>query len=211
MNYNPYGFEDIFKACGYIPRYDNSSSDKSFYDGNFQSNSNIKNNGNGHAEDGTDMGESGGTNGSSFSGFDFRCNDIPLGFQKMYPQMFVIIGEIIGNAVAGRIPVNVQDAFGNWLQLVGQVILTYNAQQQYFQSGPGRYFSPINYNVSNPFCTYGSFSENREDKKTHKKSKVSRKDIRKIDNNINDLVKEINSLKYQLDRINEKIEQENNQ
>ena len=208
MNYNPYGFEDIFKACGYTPRYEGTSNDKTFFDGNFQNNESIKNNGNGHGEDGTDNGNTGKSGGNSFGGFDFKCEDIPCGFQRMYPQLFVIIGEIIGNAVAGRLPLNVQDAFGNWLQLVGQIILTYNAQQQYFQSGPGRYFSPINYNVSNPFCTYGSYTDEKEDKKSHKKSKVTKKDIRKLDSNINELVREMNSLKSEIEKINERMEQE---
>lgn len=194
---NSYGFDDIFKTCGYRRR-GTSNTDKTSYDGN-------------------DSETQEGYQGNQNSGFDFNCNDIPFGFQGMYPQLFVIIGEIIGNAVAGRIPLNVQDAFGNWLQLIGQVILTYNAQQQYFQSGPGRYFSPIYYNVSNPFCSYGEFENNKtskdgcynkEGKKHHKKSKVTQKDINKLDNNINELVKEINSLKYELNSINERINQE---
>ena len=31
-------------------------------------------------------------------------------------------------------------AISNWLNLVGQAIETYGAQQQYFQNGPGRYY-----------------------------------------------------------------------
>lgn len=81
------------------------------------------------------------------------CSDIPNGFQSLNPELFVIIGEILGNIVAGNLPFNVQNAVGNWLELVGQAILTFNAQQQYFQGGPGRYFNPKNYNVTNSFCT----------------------------------------------------------
>ncbi len=80
------------------------------------------------------------------------CSDIPNGFQSIHPELFVIIGEILGNIVAGSVPFNVQNSIGNWLQLVGQAILTYNAQQQYFQSGPGRYYEARNYNIVNPFC-----------------------------------------------------------
>ena len=62
-----------------------------------------------------------------------------------------IIGELLGNVFAGTMPFNVQNAIGNWLQLVGQAMLTYNAQQQYYQSGPGRYYDRANRDVTNPF------------------------------------------------------------
>ncbi|MDU5110270.1 MAG: hypothetical protein E6248_07465 [Clostridium sp.] len=81
------------------------------------------------------------------------CNDIPNGFQNINPQLFILIGDVLGNIIAGNIPFNVQNAIGNWFELLGQVILTFNAQQQYFQSGPGRYYDPKNYNVDNPSCS----------------------------------------------------------
>lgn len=56
-----------------------------------------------------------------------ECRDIPNGFQDVDPQLFILIGEILGNILSGRLPFNVQNALGNWLQLVGQVIETYNA------------------------------------------------------------------------------------
>ena len=37
-------------------------------------------------------------------------------------------------------PYNVQNAIGNWLMLVGQAIVTFNAQQQYCMNGPGPCF-----------------------------------------------------------------------
>lgn len=49
-------------------------------------------------------------------------------------------------------PFNVQYAIGNWLQLASQLILTYNAQQQYMQSGPGRYYDIRNKNINNNEC-----------------------------------------------------------
>jgi len=42
---------------------------------------------------------------------------------------------------------------GNWLMLVGQAIVTLNAQQQYFETGSGRYYDVKNKNVLNSFCT----------------------------------------------------------
>ncbi|NLK94806.1 MAG: hypothetical protein GX275_06405 [Clostridiales bacterium] len=85
-------------------------------------------------------------------GAPFGCSDIPGGFQDLNPQLFILIGEIMGNCLAGNLPFNVQNAVGNWLQLVGQAILTYNSQQQYFQAGPGRYYDIRNKNVANSFC-----------------------------------------------------------
>lgn len=73
-------------------------------------------------------------------------------FQSINPELFVIIGELLGAVWANQLPFNVQNAIGNWLQLVGQAILTYNAQQQYYEQGPGRVFDPRNFNVDNPNC-----------------------------------------------------------
>jgi len=36
------------------------------------------------------------------------------------PGLFIVIVEILGNIVAGSIPFNVQNAVGNWLQLVAK-------------------------------------------------------------------------------------------
>ena len=83
----------------------------------------------------------------------YYCGDIPGGFQAINPQFFLIMGEILGNVIAGQMPFNIQNVIGNWLQLVGQAIETFNAQQQYMQSGPGRYYDIKNLNVNNPFCT----------------------------------------------------------
>ena len=75
-----------------------------------------------------------------------------MDFQDMPPEAFIIVAEVIGNLWACNLPFNIQNALGNWLQLLGQIILTYNAQQQYFQGGPGRYYNPKYRDVNNPFC-----------------------------------------------------------
>ncbi|MBK1812724.1 hypothetical protein JHL18_19060 [Clostridium sp. YIM B02505] len=99
----------------------------------------------------------GGNNSSSNNGTtnesnSWACHDIPNGFQGLDPQLFVTIGTILGEIMAGNMPFNVQNALGNWFELLGQVILTYNAQQQYFQGGPGLYYNPKNYNINNQYC-----------------------------------------------------------
>jgi len=84
---------------------------------------------------------------------DFACGqDIPNGFQGANPQLVLLVGEILGNVMSQSLPFNLQNFIGNWLQLVGQIIETYNSQQQYMQAGPGRYYDIRNININNPFC-----------------------------------------------------------
>lgn len=71
-----------------------------------------------------------------------RCGD-KMDFQNVNPELFIVVGELLGNVIANELPFNVQNAVGNWLQLVGQAIETYNAQQQYYQQGPGRFLPQI--------------------------------------------------------------------
>lgn len=141
------------------------------------------------------------------------CFDIPNGFQTLNPELFVAISGVLGQIMAGNLPFNVQNALGNWFELLGQVILTYNAQQQYFQSGPGRYFSPENYNINNQFCntsqnTTQSSNSNKSNKKSSKnESKDSKKNnknsstqnnldkINELESRINDLMAEIETIK----------------
>ncbi|MCR1951243.1 MULTISPECIES: hypothetical protein [unclassified Clostridium] len=132
------------------------------------------------------------------------CNDIPPGpFQTLPPELFAIIGEIIGNIIAGNIPFNIQNLIGNWLELVGQVILVFNAQQQYFESGPGRYYDPKNYNISNPFCSNNSTSTNGNTSSTSASSSTNSSNsndiniskIEKLEKQIEELTKELTEIK----------------
>ena len=129
------------------------------------------------------------------------CNDIPGGFQDMNPELFAIIGEIIGQIAAGKMPFNVQNAIGNWLQLVGQVILTYNAQQQYLESGPGKYYDIKNKNIQNSYCTpsdgsdSSSGSGNSSDKDNSNEIKALKDCICSLSNEIKKLKGEVNQLK----------------
>ena len=133
-----------------------------------------------------------------------RCgdSDIPGGFQDLNPQTLVVIVTIIGINIANQIPFNIQNAVGNIFVLLGQVIITFNAQQQYFQGGPGRYFNPKYYNVSNSFCNETDYVQNGEVKndvkgssKNKKKSKNLEKEISNLKSKINQLQKEIDNLK----------------
>jgi len=181
-------FEDLARACGY------TNCNKSSNNANDASNNKTTNN-----------------------SCNMGCSDIPNGFQSLNPELFTVIGEILGNIVAGSIPSNIQNSVGNWLELVGQVILTFNAQQQYFQSGPGRYFNNANYNVANPFCnttstnTTPNTSSSNDNKNTSKSNdknsnsdnnrKPTKEEIDKIEMlelRINQLTCEIEKLKNKL-------------
>lgn len=147
------------------------------------------------------------------------CCDIPNGFQSLNPELFTVIGEILGNIVAGSMPANVQNSVGNWLELVGQAILTYNAQQQYFQGGPGRYFNPKYYNVTNPFCNstptntaQNNNSNNDSNNSSKNKEKNSNSDYNITSANGNNLDKiemlelRINQLTAEMEKIKDKLE-----
>ena len=100
--------------------------------------------------------------------------------------------------------------------------MTYNSQQQYFQGGPGRYFNPMYYNVSNPFCnqtstssaeenmtSYGvskSEGESSEEKGSGSSKKYSKKnkkndDIRVLKNKMEDLLSQIQDIKEEINNI----------
>lgn len=162
-----------------------------------------------------------GYNNSSDNTDNTGCNDIPNGFQNINPQLFILIGDVIGNIIAGNIPFNVQNAIGNWFELLGQVILTFNAQQQYFQSGPGRYYDPKNYNVDNPSCSTNptdstsnttstsNSSNSSSSSKTSSSSPVSESStsndndininkLQELEDQIKDLTNELNKIKILL-------------
>ena len=190
MNFNGWGnFDDLFRACGYTSSCENNNENTS------QNNENNNNNNN--------------NNNNSYG-----CNDIPNGFQTLHPELFIIIGEILGNIVAGSVPFNVQNSIGNWLQLVGQAILTYNAQQQYFQSGPGRYYEARNYNIVNPFCSsespstaaYTANPANAQGKSSSQSSSKKKSTSSSKSNNLNeekieDLEKQVEALTREINEI----------
>lgn len=69
--------------------------------------------------------------------------------QDAHPEATLLLGELIGNFMPMQMPFNVQNLIGNWLQLIGQIILVFNAQQQLWQNGPGHYYSRCNKNIGN--------------------------------------------------------------
>lgn len=127
----------------------------------------------------------------------FFNNDIPCGFQDINPQLFTIIAQIVGDVISKDVPSNVQNSLGNWFCLVGQTLLTYNAQQQYFESGPGNVFNPINRNSSNPDCPGNnteSTSDIEDDASGKNKDSVEIK-LDTLENEIKILKKEMKKLR----------------
>lgn len=47
---------------------------------------------------------------------------------KLSPFEFVTVGTIIGYLLSVNLTVTEQNSLGNWFELVGQIILTFNAQ-----------------------------------------------------------------------------------
>lgn len=178
MEFKGWGsFDDLVRACGYTNCNENSENNNS-------NTGNINNEFN-----------------------NIGCNDIPNGFQGLDPQLFILVGEILGNIISGRLPFNVQNALGNWLQLVGQVIETYNAQQQYFQSGPGRYFHPKNFNAANQFCTQNQSSASQNTNSNVGNANKSKKNDSKVKNSDESNDDKINQLELCISELKEEIEE----
>ena len=140
----------------------------------------------------------------NFTGFfdEQGCSDIPGGFQDLNPQLFSVIGQVVGMAISGNLPFNIQNAVGNWLMLVGQVIITFNAQQQYFQSGPGRYYDLKYKNVTNPFCQQSNKSSaySQTGESTSKSTKTA-----KTSSDMEHLKKEVDRLSLELERLRKEV------
>ncbi len=47
---------------------------------------------------------------------------------KLSPFEFVTLGTIVGYILSVNLTINEQNSLGNWFELVGQIILTFNAQ-----------------------------------------------------------------------------------
>ena len=124
---------------------------------------------------------------------------------------FLALGEIMGNVMAGQMPFNVQNVIGNWLQLIGQAIETYNAQQQYMQAGPGRYYDIRNLNINNPFssnngATAGQsmnndVSQNSNNKTSNSETSDEKEELFKMKRQIRQLEQQVDILQKELQKM----------
>ena len=132
-----------------------------------------------------------------------------MDFQNVNPELFIVVGELLGNVIANELPFNVQNAVGNWLQLVGQAIEAYNAQQQYYQQGPGRYFTPDSFNVYNPFCQNNEQSSQNNSSENENNQSTGHDDIlskSSRDNSISSIGMDLTEKSSDFIRLQETIE-----
>lgn len=136
------------------------------------------------------------------------CEDIKGGFQDLNPHIFPLTAELVGHVLASNLPFNVQNAIGNWFELLGQIILTYNSQQQYFQGGPGKYYDVRNKNIGNPYCTKGAADQAnaRSGQDGITPASRSSNSSRSPRNQSNDTDKDIESMKICINSMLEKID-----
>ena len=78
--------------------------------------------------------------------------DLAMGYQDLDPMLLVVIAQLFANEVALNLSSSQLNAYGNWLQMIGQTMQLFLSQQQYEEAGPGRYYSKDYKNVANPFC-----------------------------------------------------------
>lgn len=194
------GFNDFIKIFNdYIGSFNSETSSKSD-DSNSQ-----------ESDDECNNCRFGNSNANATKSQREACSDIPGGFQDIPPQLLLVIGELLGNVMAGNLPFNIQNVVGNWLQLVGQAIEVFNAQQQYYQGGPGRMYNPIYRNAANPFCSSSS-GESQTNVASNKKSSSNsstnktqpNNEIYQLKQSIESLTKQIEELQKQIDDLKKK-------
>lgn len=128
----------------------------------------------------------------------FFNDDIPNGFQDINPNSFLLSAESFAGMLVNNIPLNVQNAIGGWFQLVGQILETYNAQQQYFQQGPGRYYNPKYRNVNNDKCSYHNGTTGGT-----QTTSTSTSDIGNLESKIKSLERQIEILTEEIKKLKE--------
>lgn len=69
--------------------------------------------------------------------------------QDISPEILLAIGDLLGDILARGLPFNIQNLLGNWMMLIGQVIITFNAQQQYMENGAGQCYDTCHKNSGN--------------------------------------------------------------
>lgn len=131
----------------------------------------------------------------------FFDSDIPCGFQDINPELFTIIAQILGDVISKDMPFNVQNALGNWFSLLGQTILTYNAQQQYFEGGPGNVYNPKFRNSSNSDCQSNNGGNTSDNSNVSSKSTSDRKEG-DLEKKVTSLENEIKTIKKEIRKLN---------
>lgn len=66
-----------------------------------------------------------------------------MGLSGIPPILYTLLAEGLGALISQNSKLNQQSSIGNFFELLGQVILTFNAQQQLIQQGPGESAIPV--------------------------------------------------------------------
>ena len=82
---------------------------------------------------------------------NFDCNGFDSNVFKSFaewlnnlsPFEFTTLGTITGYLISSVLTVNEQNSIGNWFELVGQIILTFNAQGSNLQSSNNQDYSNL--------------------------------------------------------------------
>ena len=86
--------------------------------------------------------------------------DLAMGYQDLDPMLLVVVAQLFANEMALTLTSNQLNAYGNWLQMIGQTMQLFLSQQQYEEAGPGRYYNTAYKNAANPFCINPIFAFN---------------------------------------------------
>lgn len=115
-----------------------------------------------------------------------ECKEEEL--QDVHPESMLLAAELIGNLSSLKMPFNIQNLIGNWLMLIGQIILVFNAQQQFWQNGPGHYYSRCTKDIGNTII-----QDNGDTQNTGQRSRQS-------------IEEELNQLRSRIDQLQKDLE-----
>ena len=87
---------------------------------------------------------SNGENINSGNDANFDFSEFSNWLFSLSPIDFVIIGTIAGLLISKNLTINQQNTIGNFLELIGEVILTYNAQEITLNN---KYNNPYNLSI----------------------------------------------------------------
>ena len=106
--------------------------------------------------------------------------------EKVAPEWWIGSGSVVGDELGRVLPFNVQNLVGNWLMLIGQALITFNAQQQYLENGAGNWYQ-----------------EDVEKKKAEKESRTAEEACQR-DRELKELKTEIRRLENRIKELEER-------
>lgn len=108
---------------------------------------------------------------------------------NMDPHVFSLIAVGVAYALVDELTVNEQNSVGNWLELVGQYMLTHAAQQQLIEARIEK--NNININTKNYKQTGNPFTDNNQSKS----NQTQRPEVEFLLDAVQKMQEELNNLK----------------